>query len=298
MDCLQPPTLADRERFLAAAAVLSRESCECSFANIFAWREVYQTGFTSVHGRLIVLGRAVNVLLFPLGAWLDPVELEEVRLALSCATGRRLSWGDVPPDYLDAHHGRLAERYRISSDEGDADYLYRTAELAAVAGHRHQNTRRLLRQFEAAYPDARLLPLTAAHADDVLELAAQVHGEQGHAEPAPEDLALKTALDHFDGLHLDGARLVDGTGRLLGFSIFSLPLPTMADVHFEKALRQVDGAAQTVRVGVARTLTGRVNWINLEQDLGLPGLRRSKQSYAPDHLVRRFRLDPVEEAPS
>jgi hypothetical protein len=282
--------------FLAAAAVLSRESCECSFANIFAWREIYQTGFTRVRDRLIVLGRTIDSLLFPMGAWFDPMELEEVRLALSCALGTRLSWGDVPPEYLDAHHGRLAERYRISSDEGDADYVYLASDLAAVVGHRHQNTRRLLRQFEAAYPDARLLPLTAAHAADVLDLAAQVHDEQGHTGPSPEDLALKTALDHFDGLRLEGLRLVDGTGRMLAFSILSLPLPSMADVHFEKALRQVDGAAQAIRVGVARTLSDRVRWINLEQDLGLPGLRRSKQSYNPDHLVRRLRLDPLGDA--
>jgi hypothetical protein len=33
-----------------------------------------------------------------------------------------------------------------------------------------------------------------------------------------------------------------------------------------------------------------VVWLNFEQDMGIPGLRRSKQSYRPAALLPKFRL--------
>ena len=31
-------------------------------------------------------------------------------------------------------------------------------------------------------------------------------------------------------------------------------------------------------------------WINREQDMGEPGLRRAKESYYPHHFVEKFRI--------
>ena len=275
-----------------AAAILGRPSCECSFVNLYAWREVYRSVFARIDGRLLVMARNVGILMFPFGARFAPAEMERVRQAASAASGRPLIWGDVPSDYIETHGEALAALYHIDSMDSDEDYLYRTENLAAVKGHCHQNTRRLLRHFEHEVPGSRLEPVSPPDAAALMALALRLQQEHPVDGAEQERVALVCALEHFGELGLEGRKLLDGQGNLLAFSVWSFVTPSVADVHFEKALRHQPGATQAVRIGVARALLGRAEGINLEQDLGVPGLRQSKRSFCPDQMLKRHLLRP------
>ena len=69
-------------------------------------------------------------------------------------------------------------------------------------------------------------------------------------------------------------------------------------MHFEKALEEIDGAYAAINQAFAAHLHGKypaLRWLNREDDLGLPGLRKAKLSYCPDHLVVKFWADLWEE---
>jgi hypothetical protein len=52
----------------------------------------------------------------------------------------------------------------------------------------------------------------------------------------------------------------------------------------------VDGLAQLINREFARRAWPDAAYINREQDMGIEGLRRAKQSYHPDRLVRKFNV--------
>jgi uncharacterized protein len=61
-------------------------------------------------------------------------------------------------------------------------------------------------------------------------------------------------------------------------------------VHFAKALRQYKGIYQYIYQEFARSLEGKFESINLEQDLGVADLKHSKRAYEPDQLIPKLRI--------
>ena len=62
------------------------------------------------------------------------------------------------------------------------------------------------------------------------------------------------------------------------------------DVNFEKALAQVNGAYPLVNRELARRIHAacpEIRFLNREDDMGLAGLRRAKESYFPDLLLEK-----------
>ena len=63
------------------------------------------------------------------------------------------------------------------------------------------------------------------------------------------------------------------------------------DVHFEKARPNAPGAYAAINRELARYLRKKypsVRFLNREEDMGLEGLRRAKQSYYPHHMVEKY----------
>ena len=63
------------------------------------------------------------------------------------------------------------------------------------------------------------------------------------------------------------------------------------DIHFEKALEEVDGAYPAINQGFASYLREKypdLKYLDREDDMGLAGLRKAKLSYNPHHLVTKF----------
>ena len=62
------------------------------------------------------------------------------------------------------------------------------------------------------------------------------------------------------------------------------------DIHFEKAYGEIQGAYPMINREFARwirTHYPQVRYLNREDDMGLEGLRRAKESYYPDRMVEK-----------
>ena len=88
---------------------------------------------------------------------------------------------------------------------------------------------------------------------------------------------------------MEGIVLTVG-GEVLGFTMASRLSADTFDVHFEKARADVQGAYAAVNCEFANYLREKyplVKYLDREEDMGLEGLRRAKESYHPHHKVEK-----------
>ena len=67
----------------------------------------------------------------------------------------------------------------------------------------------------------------------------------------------------------------------------------MTAVHFSYGHPDAPGIAQLLLWEGCNKLFTNSAYVNLEQDLGIPGLRKAKLSYHPLRLERKFEIKPI-----
>ncbi len=291
----KPVELTDGTVFREKFSILDRRSCECNFNNLFFWSKVYDEQFTEIEGRLLVCAFAINEAMFPVGEYFTPAELAHIMKTLCCRRKLCVWIYDVPETYIDEHRAELEQYFTIETSEDYYDYIYSTRSLAELHGEKLNKKRNLIHQFHSEYPDARVEDLTARNASEVLRFALHINEllSAGTDTLEDENGALHRTMNHFDELSAEGLVLRESGGKIIAFAVFSRTNCDTYDVHFEKADRDYKGSSQVINQLTAELLYKRgVKYINREQDLGLPGLRRAKHSYEPEFLLKRYRLGP------
>ncbi|MBP5465260.1 MAG: DUF2156 domain-containing protein [Treponema sp.] len=179
------------------------------------------------------------------------------------------------------------------------DYIYRTEDLAGLAGKKYSRKRNHIHQFEKSHPNCRFEPLKAENCAAVRSIEAAWLQETADEAAAAGSLAalelerdmIFFALEHFDSFTaacgMSGGILF-AAGQPVAFCLASLLSRQVTDVHFEKCIASFaqDGGYAVINNAFAKTVT--TAYINREEDLGIEGLRKAKLSYYPDRILEKY----------
>lgn len=249
---------------------------EYSFANAFLFRRR--------HAYRVILGETPLVFgrFFPLG---DGSFLIPTRYPAGTVLKEPLCFFPIPQHCL---HLFPSTRYRACFSRDDSDYLFKIEKLRSLAGRALSSRRNLLHQLESQHHlEARnLTDDELSQARTVLELWQE---ESGLAKESTDYLACVDALTYKNQLSLFG-RIVYADGEPVGFTIGELLTPSTALLHIMKVAHRLKGLTPFLTRDFALQLPDSVRWINLEEDLGLPGLRQAKNAYDPDLLLSKWRV--------
>lgn len=288
----QPLTAAHDPLIREHLARQPRPICEWALANLIAWQDCENPTFTTVHGNLCIHlapHASPPYFLEPLG---DCRLAETVLLCLEKAG--RLS--RVSSAFLKKLPSDL---FQITPLPDQFDYIYETARLAEMKGKKFDGKRNQIKKFQRQHPDHRFRPLLAGDGAAALDLFARwfVIRERGNGaarfySPASyecQKAALSRAFEQFASLRLVGGAM-EVAGRLEGFILGSPLTPEMFAAHFEYAHPDMPGIYQLLLREACRTLFPSYPLLNLEQDLGIPGLRETKNSYQPLRQEEKFEV--------
>ncbi len=282
--------LADRQLFNEKFEEMHSQSCECSFVNLFVYRQPYDLRFVEWGDRLVVYDGSNRYIHYPLGRWTPPEELNEISGAFRKVGLTDGGIYDVPEEFLDIHSD-CDRFFEIEYDEGAIDYLFSVEKIATFNGPKLRKKHNLVKQFQANWPYAEVRKINAAELPVAEKLAAELNSRAEQCVFIEEEnIALSECWKHFDELGLGGLILYAEPGFPAGISLYSMLHSDTVDVHFEKADHSVKGASQTLTWQLAITLRGQAKFMNREQDHNEETLRHSKRSLDPERFFKRYFL--------
>jgi len=188
------------------------------------------------------------------------------------------------------------EKYQVTEDPDNFDYIYDVLMLATLKGGDFKKKRNKANKFKHEFGD--LVSVVST-----LSVSPNLHKEilhlfdrwaEGKREPvettSQERKAIENLLTHSAKIKLSITEL-RLENQLVGFSINEILRGGYAICHFEKAIPIHENIYTFLAKAVAENLCDHnVKLVNWEQDLGIPGLRKSKLNYQPVKMLKKYTI--------
>ena len=283
------PTLEDRAVLHPLFFRSPYQGCEYSFTNIYLWGTQQ---FAIIEDEIVLFSQwgSRSMYVYPSANKLDiilPLLRED---AAQRGIPFRLS---SVPEAMSAEIERLFPReYGFSLYRNGFDYLYEIDRLTELRGKKLQQKRNHINRFEQQISNWYTRPITEENIGECRQMVSQWYEE--HAEMdidySLEKVAIGRTFDGFFSLGMEGLALY-ADGALVAMTMGNRLREDIFDVNFEKAYTSIPGTYPLINREFARYLHEKypaIRYLNREDDMGLPGLRKSKLSYHPDLLLEKY----------
>ncbi|MBQ9376146.1 MAG: DUF2156 domain-containing protein [Ruminococcus sp.] len=272
------------------------QGCEYSFANNLAWRRLNDTLICQHDGLYLSCSFSDNkpYFTFPAGAGYDDESIKryvkliselkdyakskDAPLVISSVNSKHLKW-------IQDYYG---DSITVAQNRDSFDYIYKTSELILLSGKRFHGKRNHIKRFKEndwSYQD-----LTPELFDECIAFAVEFYNESNGYDShsaVVEQYVINTFFEHFEYLGLKGG-VLRRDGGIVGFTIGERLNSDTFVVHIEKAKSEIQGAYPTICNEFLKADAKDFMFVNREEDMGLMGLRRSKQSYHPEYLLEKY----------
>ncbi|MFA6568913.1 MAG: phosphatidylglycerol lysyltransferase domain-containing protein [Victivallales bacterium] len=288
-DDFKPVEMSDKDYLQDVFFKFELLPCEYVFTNLFVWRNIYDVRWMKFRNAILIHSGLDKTLLMPIGNVFTPEELKDL-LCSTFPSEEDASITQVPENYM-RQNPSVSNIFETELDDKFADYIYSTEKLYLLRGAKLAKKKNLLSQFARGNPGYTCTPLREADLGECLELTEKWRLSTT-SEPvtlAQEEEAIREAFANYKDLGIEGT-CIFVEGKIAAFSVFTFQSSDAAVVHFEKYDKDLKGSAQAINWETAKSLLGRCKYINREQDIGLPGLKKAKLSYDPDKIMYNYTL--------
>lgn len=293
--CFRPLSLDDIPAIRPLLARSGSRTNDFTVGGIMMWADYFHYTFSIVDNTLFIKGVAeddVTTPAFSLPVGDMPPERAVAMLRNYCSlNGLTPKLSAVPADKITMLQALGATAVEPLDDW--ADYLYDAGSLSTLAGKKMNKKRNHVNRFKADNAGYRFDPLDGSNIARVKEFARRLTLDDSKDAIARYELdSVIGVLDNIGRYPFEGAVLSTPADGIVAFTIGEVMGDTLF-VHIEKINHLVAGAGEMINMSFASMMTARhpsVAYINREEDVGDPGLRRAKQSYHPAALLTKFNV--------
>lgn len=284
----KPFRIEDKAQIDSYFSVHHYEQIDCTFNTLFLWQDAYQTSWAEQDGILFIrAGAGKDTFFMPPFAkeeenfvhGLALIHEEYDKLGLPFRLKSASSWVTEQIERL------VPGKYDFIEDRDNEEYIYRTDDMIRLPGKKLRMKKNHLNGFLRQYADYQYEAITKENLEDA---KAGIHDWfLRHGDIEEEEQAIKRCFDHWDALGVKGA-VIRIYGKVEAFTNGDSINEKMAHIIFEKANPEIRGLYQAINRDFLMHEFVETEFVNREEDLGLPGLREAKMGYHPDHLTEKY----------
>lgn len=297
----KPITIDDLKLLNPFLKEFSSSSCQHSFAAMLGLTDKYGDEYCFIDDVLFIHRShqdhdGYRVYLAPLGNLSTSIS-KYVQMIFDDAHdyGLKASFETVTEEFknllIDNFDSNL---FDIEYNRDYSEYIYTVEGLSVLPGRDLAAKRNRVRAFYSAYEGhIEIKDITPSNISDVKEFTKVWIKERMESLDDPglesESKAISIYLNNFEALNFRGI-VVYLYGKVAGYAA-GVPISSdTIDEVIEKGLRDVTGIYQLLCNEFANICCKDFAYINREEDVGLEGLRRAKESYKPYKLLNKYMI--------
>ena len=297
MISFQPVTLADKPVIDSFFRAKRYEQSSCTFTNLFMWRNCYKVVWAVVEDCLciqVTYGGATYSL--------PPFGPDKERFAAALGQleqhyqtlGIPFLMKSATPDLVEWCESVRPGQFEYQPDRDNYDYVYATSDLINLQGRKYHIKKNHLNKFKKTYSQYEYRAIDATLTEACIDFATEWCRKR-ECDPDPslicERDAIIDVMHNWDALGVTGGAILIN-GKVEAFTFGELLNEEMAVIHVEKADADIHGIYQAINQEFCQRVWSHVPFVNREEDMGIPGIRKAKESYLPVSMVEKYTVVP------
>ena len=284
--------LQDKERidkYLINNPYRASESC---FSNLYGWAHKYNTQLAEWRDFLLIKfisdrGGCSYLKPFGKGNLAGAIEV----LIEECGCPIKFEMSGVTQAMREEIEKAMPRRFEYERQRSVFDYIYTSKKLINLSGKRLQSKRNHINRFKAQN-DWRYISITEnpselSRCKDMLQKWYDINKEFSDDSLELDFKSTSLYINDFEALELRGGA-IEVDGEFVAFSMGAKLSEDTFIVHVEKAFSDIQGSYAIINQEFVKNEAAEFTYINREEDMGYPSLRKAKMSYRPDILLEKF----------
>ncbi len=289
---IKPVTIEDKDLFEGYFLQNNGINSEYTFTNMFMWQKSYNIRYALIDDMLCVFsqhGNGAETVNFPLG----PGDIKPVVSSLIDyfrALGKQPLIRLYSNDEINRLNSAFPDTFILTEDRNSFDYVYKINDLIELSGRDYHAKKNHINRFLAKYPyeyvninkdNLHLCYNMFEHwCDSKIDTISDIYEQKE---------AVQRLFNNFDKLNVVGGGIAV-ENNIVAFSIGEIlnRKKSMVVVHLEHADTDFHGSFPFINQQFLINRWKDFEYVNREEDMGLAGLRRAKQSYRPCVMVEKY----------
>lgn len=284
------PEISDVEKLRKFLKDSGINACDYSPANIILWSEVNGTEIYYDEDLLLIryISEGEYYYTFPITKKSLHNAFERFEDFLK-EKNSEFRMGIIEEWMFDIIEKIFPGKYSVKYMRNYSDYVYEKEKLANLSGKKYHGKKNHINKFKKTYDKWKYEIISEKNINECIEMLEKWFEENQSMNDESknnEKKVIMKGMKYYNELGLKGGIIRAGT-KIVAITIGEQLNSDTFVIHFEKAFADVHGAYPMINQQFVINELGAYKYVNREEDLGIEGLRKAKESYNPVFYVEK-----------